>query len=352
MPHNSIAGCSLRARGLKTCDFFVQRKPRLLAAGLIALVPLGFAVSYGFGWLYPTVAGAMLAYLTVGVVTHIDLARGTVRYGWYFLFVVPLRTQQAQLAQRTSVQLSKEIVRSRGRKKRAIFLYPVRLKGIADHAVKIFVEDIVRARVFAERLARLLQLPLHDSSHGRKSIRGPEELDMALGERLLHRGERPELPAEGPGRYIKVRPEGRGMRLKMPGQPLPLWVLALLCGASALFGVVAWLNAAGVERVVYLSVIVAVGMYLAYAYAFMAAPLVLWVGPEEVAYRKLFSRKRMKMADLEDLISVRLDLYLVSDQQVMGLPYDFTDKQEATYVKQLIQHMAAQAKTGAEQKSR
>jgi len=326
---------------MKSRKLFVQKKRYLIGAVFAAATAASIANQHGLDWLYLPVAVAFALYLAINRVTHIDLERNIIHFGWYLVFIIPVQTQRAPLEECQSVQLRKKIDKSRTSRGSARVSYPVSLKGTADYEVKVFRSEI-KARVFAEKLARLLQLALHDSSYGRRKIRQPQELDMSLGERLLHRGKRPSYPTGGSGARIRTTPEARGVRLRMPGQPLPLWAFALFFAVIISIGTVVWFTADGIQRVMVLAIMGAIAIYMAYAFIYMASPMALRVTPDQVNYRKFLSRRTMKLSEVEQLILTRLDMYLVGDKKVMGLPYDFHDKQEANYVRDLIRYMAVQ----------
>ena len=106
-------------------------------------------------------------------------------------FLVPMRRKHHRLDGYSWVVLVKEI---RSGKSSSTTLFPVRLEG--DHAPALQVDtctDSLEARRLAEAVAKVMRLPLTDSTSGEAVIREPDHLDESLRERICRLGERVEV---------------------------------------------------------------------------------------------------------------------------------------------------------------
>ncbi|GIW41191.1 MAG: hypothetical protein KatS3mg076_1768 [Candidatus Binatia bacterium] len=119
----------------------------------------------------------------------------------------------------------------------------------------------VPARMFAEKIARFLGLPLRNSATHMDVVRRPEELDWPLARVIRASGERPVHPARPLGSVLHVEPVGEGYTVEVPPPgflrggilwaPIvgpfvfgPMWLAAAFAGADASGPFVRWLGIA------------------------------------------------------------------------------------------------------------
>jgi hypothetical protein len=97
--------------------------------------------------------------------------------------------------------------------------YPVRLAGPAgvEGLAVDKPSDYQQARVAGERVARFLDLPLHDSSAGMTTVRQPAELDEPLRARLRRTGGAPPLPSAPPDPRARIEETSDGLRIEIAG---------------------------------------------------------------------------------------------------------------------------------------
>lgn len=121
--------------------------------------------------------------------------------------------------------------------------YPVRLAGPAgvEGLVLDRPSDYQQARANGERVARFLDLPLHDGSAGVVTVRQPTELDEPLRSRLRRTGGPPPLPPAPPDPRARVEqtPEGLRVEIAGPGATAIGW---LPVGLAAVFSIIVGLS--------------------------------------------------------------------------------------------------------------
>ena len=137
----------------------------------------------------------------------IDLRRQTMRRS--FRLVIPLWSREEGFSQPEKITLSKE-VRGSGKNRRTVF--PLRLVGGTDDVEVCAGGDADRVRRDAETLAKLAEVPLHDSSAGTVLVRAPDQLDRSVLETEESR-ERPELPTSS---ELVVSGGVRGVVIRVP----------------------------------------------------------------------------------------------------------------------------------------
>ena len=119
----------------------------------------------------------------------IDLRRRTRRRS--FRLVFPLWSREDDYTQPERITLSMEV---RGSGKNRSTVFPLRLVAGTDEIEVYTAVDPDSARRDAEALAKLAEVPLHDSSAGTEIVRAPDQLDRSVLE-TEEPGERPGLPA-------------------------------------------------------------------------------------------------------------------------------------------------------------
>jgi hypothetical protein len=311
-----------------------HRVPTVL--GLFMLLwALGFWADFGAG---PGLAFALPALVVLGfrVVCRADSGAAEMRVQWS-LFGIPLLTRQrVPTASIRAVELRRERRRRGSRRKSSYEVFPVRLKG--DTALTLREPgDFGKARVFAERVAEQLGLPLHDYSSGRLRKRTADELQLTLGQRLRKRGRQPPQPAPPTNARVRFRDRGARKQLMLPAQPLPWWGYLLALAIPAVLFAVFWL---GGERVVAVVIVLPVALFFYVRLLASLFPARLEFDPDGVRVRALLYRKEMPFSALEEAVQSRSGIYLLSDRQRLGLPYDFTDDEEARFVIDLIEYLA------------
>lgn len=220
--------------------------------------------------------------------------------------------------------------------------YHVTLVGRRDLALWP-LSSFAASRAIAERLARIAGLPLREDWGGVERVRGFEDLDLTLGQRLRARGARPAPVAPPAGSTIRVR-TGAEVELRFPAQPFPRWNLLLLVPPLAA-GALILLLAEGrwVSAVIPLWFWAVPGLVF---YAGSRRSTSLRVGPEEVvAVGRFGGRASVALERVEDLaaddgardpLGVR-SLWLLSDRQLVRVPYDFEDEAERAFVTRLLE---------------
>ncbi len=256
---------------------------------------------------------------------------------WTLLGVPFLSVRRASLEAVRVVELRLSLVQ-RNQEDRPTKWYTVSFGG--ERSLTLHASGrLLRARKFAERVARDLALPLRDSSTGRCQERQPEELDMNLGQRLRHRGVEPTLPDVPAGSHIRLR-EGTQKVIELPPQKVHPLLQMFAFGAPVALGCGAWVTTR--LEVALLLLVPAAVMVAFFAWKIVAAarPKLVAVGPEGVEMRTLGSRSRIAFADLEEIVHCQSDLHLLADQTHLVVPYDFTDAAEALFVSGIIEHVA------------
>ncbi len=142
-----------------------------------------------------------------------DGRRRTLVSWWGFL--VPMRSKEVRLAAYSMVVLSKEIRRS---KNSSTTLYPIRLEGDATEVLGIDqCLDYLQARRLAEAIAKVVRLPLTDSSSGQAVVREPETLDESLRTRMRRLGEKIEAPPRPSSMRSRVEETSSTVEIDIPG---------------------------------------------------------------------------------------------------------------------------------------
>ncbi len=311
-----------------------HRVPTVLGVFILAW-GAGFWIELGPG---PGLVFAACGLLVLGfrVVCRADSSSDEIRRLWS-LFGLPLLTlQRTALASVRAVELRRELRRSGGRRNSSYEVFPVSVAGEPPLPLRE-PRDFGKARVFAEQVARSLNLPLHDYSTGRLRKRAPDDHELTLGQRLRRQGAQPRQPVVPVNGRIRYRDRGARKELSLPAQPLPWWGYLLALTIPAVLFAVFWL---GGEQVVAVVLVLPVALFFYARVVSSFFPAALRVDPVGLQIRALFYRRRMPFAALEEVVHSRSSIYLLSDSQRLGLPYDFTDDEEVRFVIDLIEYLA------------
>lgn len=129
--------------------------------------------------------------------------------------VVPMSRKNLPLNGYSWIVLTKEIHRS---KNSSTTLYPVRLEGDSEPALTIdTASDVLEARRLSEAIAKVLRLPMTDSTSGQTVIRDPDLLDESLRSRMDRLGETIEVPPRPTTMRSHIEVDGSSVRIEIPG---------------------------------------------------------------------------------------------------------------------------------------
>jgi hypothetical protein len=196
--------------------------------------------------------------------------------------------------------------------------------------------NYLRARRYAEALARLFDAILTDDSTGRVVRRGVEELDLSLGDRLRQAGASPRYPELPQGGRLVFRDRGSRKVLTLASRPMPWWVYPLIF----------------LLPLVPFAIFLSIGAYsLAVGTALMTLafwwvgvhslfPLHLEIDRYGIRYRLFILSRRIAWAELEELVMNGQTLYLLGDRKRLTVPYGFDDPAEAGFVEALLRYVA------------
>lgn len=131
--------------------------------------------------------------------------------GW----LVSMRQKHQQLEGYSWVVLAKET--SSG-KKSSTTRFPVRLEGDRGPVIQIdMCTDPLEARRIAEAVAKVLRLPLTDSSSGETVIREADHLDESLRQRFRRLGEEIEISPRPQMKHSKIQLTSSEVVAEIPG---------------------------------------------------------------------------------------------------------------------------------------
>lgn len=196
--------------------------------------------------------------------------------------------------------------------------------------------NYLRARRYAEALARLFSTSFTDNSTGRVERRRSESLDLSLGRKLRQQREAPEYPSLSDAERLAFKDRGRRKSLVLPRQAMPAWAYPLVTLVPSAVVAIFWLAEVAV---------MAAGAMLFTLAAWWIAihslfPIHLALDERGVHYRLFLIARRIDWADLEELVMHRDTLYLIGDRKRLVLPYAFDDTAEAGFVEALLRYMA------------
>ena len=196
-----------------------------------------------------------------------------------------------------------------------------------------------RARVFSEKLAKRLNIPLVEKTTGNVVKRKPGEVDMCLGQRLRHRGKSESFPTQSNNSDIKTLSDGSDVILRFPAQPLELLGYVIMFGLPIIVSSVLWVT--GHYWVIW-ALILPIFLIILSAGALSLFPSFLIIEKNGILIKHFYYRKRIPFSKLEDVVNSGLDILLVTDQKRTGLSYDFHNKDDANYVTSLIKYYSLQ----------
>ncbi|RLE26953.1 MAG: hypothetical protein DRJ61_17955 [Acidobacteria bacterium] len=157
---------------------------------------------------------------------------------WSGLFV-PMRHKEHRLEGYSTVVLVKEIHRS---KNSSTPLFPVRLESSAAEALKIDTcTDYLKARRLAEVVAKVMRLPLTDSTSCKTLTREPDRLDESLRDRMRRLGERIEVSPRPHTMHSKAQVNSSEVVVDFPGMSakarliMNVVVIGLVLGLGGFF---------------------------------------------------------------------------------------------------------------------
>ena len=263
----------------------------------------------------------------------IDLRRRTMRRS--FRLVFPLWSREDGFTQPEKITLSKEV---RGSGKNRTTVFPLRLVGGTDEVEVYAGGDPDYARRDAEALAKLAEVPLHDSSAGTELVRAPDQLDRSVL-KTEEPGERPGLPASS---RLVVSHGVRGVAIRVPPAKAQLLLGAGGFALTIVFAFLFWLflwrtafeNAEGLgERLFSYAPLLMVALPAFGAISVAAAQgmfgMTLEVDRRELVARTFLGSTRMAADDIEELRVVgdgfRAALLVRSDEQSLRCGLGLSD---------------------------
>ena len=184
--------------------------------------PLYFVIP--FGMVFAAVGGGIMFYRSK---TIIDRDQGTIHHWWGIL--IPMKHRYVKIDDVSSITITREIRKS---DKSTYTVYPVRAEGTGE-ALKIKEpRDYNQARAEAERIAKVIQKPIHDKSSGKTVVREPHELDVSVRDRIQQSGEKIEIPPAPVSQKSKFNYKPNGdLEVEIPPPGFQAIHLMLLAGA-------------------------------------------------------------------------------------------------------------------------
>lgn len=226
-------------------------------------------------------------------------------------------------------------VETRGSRRHRYRVYAVYL-GTQPRSRVWRPRSYLRARRYAEALARLFNTSFTDNSTGRVETRRSDSLDLTLGQRLRQQREAPEYPSLSDAERLAFKDRGRRKSLVLPRQPMPVWAYPLVVLVPPAVVVIFWLADA--------AVMMAGAMLFTLAAWWIALhslfPIHLSVDERGIHYRLFLIARRIDWNDLEELVMHRDTLYLMGDRKRLVVPYAFEQTVEACFVEALLRYMA------------
>ncbi len=289
-----------------------------------------------------------LALIAFGVrrLRRVDRDAAKVEDAWRFYWLVPLRVRaQHPLSQFDRVELRLEYRRRGGRHHKKLTYYLIDLKGKKGQTQRIKEwRKYLKSRRFAERLARLAQLPLHDRTTGSRQVRRPEDLDLNLRERLRRSSEAIERPQLPQGSTIRVKERGRSIHLQMPPQAtsIPLIVGAVtLTQVFTLAGWFIWKSKEAPFGLLFIGVGIFAGLTFLNNGLLSRWPIKVSIEVEQIKIKQGWHRIRIKNELLEEIVFGRHNLYFIGDRVMKTFPYDFhsrKQKAEARFLRDMMEY--------------
>ncbi len=179
-----------------------------------------------FGSIFALVGGAII-FGRAGLV--IDKNAGTVTKWWGLL--VPMKSTIYRISDFDRIDLRKERRRT---KNSSYDVYPVKLAGSDDEVGMSEERDSNKGRADAEKLAKFLDLPIHDTSAGDVQIRKAEELDQTVKQKFESGSISNEVPQTPANLKSKIEYDGAALKVESPPAGFRLALLIPL-GFLAIF---------------------------------------------------------------------------------------------------------------------
>lgn len=171
-------------------------------------MPLYIAIPFGGVFL---AVGLGIMFGRSGI--RIDKQAGTAASWWGLLR--PMKTKTYRIQDFTHITISREVRRS---KDSSYTVYPVRIAGKGIDKFELSAERSEdKARNAAEKLAKFLELDIHDASEGEMRIRKPDTLDASLKEQFEKGSLQNEVPE--PPRQLKSKIDYDGTSLSVDIPP-------------------------------------------------------------------------------------------------------------------------------------
>ncbi|MCG8434781.1 MAG: hypothetical protein MJA83_12185 [Gammaproteobacteria bacterium] len=275
-------------------------------------------------------------------------SRGVVENAWGVFFLLFRRYVSAEKFQH--VEISKEIRTSRSSKggTRSYLVYPVKLMGEESLEVDS-PRNFQQARRRAERVAKVLQLPLHDTSAGGEaSVRQVHELDMTLAERARRDGEVADMPVKPVRSEVEVRHTPNGVSIELPKPPLYTWkdLIGLAISIGIIMLVESQLGILSGDWPAVAKVIVAILLFSPVWVREVKKlierlrPQLIDVDTDGIAVSggvRFFGARRIKKQNLEELYLNGHRIVAVSDARRLLIKVP-SNMQDAEFVFQVIRH--------------
>jgi len=151
---------------------------------------------------------------------------------WWGL-LVPLKKTDYSFNEFQFVSVCKEVRRS---EKSSYTCYPVRIESSDDSVTVEEPRVYHKSRQLAEEVAKLMGLPMQDSTSGESVVRDAEHLDESFRERVQRTGENLDIPDQPDGCRVACHPEGDALVLDLP--PPGTGLIHYLMLGSSLLGVI------------------------------------------------------------------------------------------------------------------
>lgn len=314
----------------------LRRKPRTQRlAGVLVLV-VGSLMLYGagrrageivFALIFLLGGLALLCYLDRAIV---DLARGELTHQRGFL--LPLRTRRYPLRMIRAIGLLVRVT-GKGDGRRARFV--VRLVGIRDSVLSSSASPW-HARLLAERLARWLQVPLHNRVYGVSSRRDVADLDLPLVGCWARDGKRFPEPALPAPTLLRERRDATSYTLSMPAQLPKLGIPAIVLLSLALLFFAAAARGApiGTGIAMSLGLFALVGGSMALAFAGRSR---LSIVSGRLSFRQgCFPLKsRIAIAAIEELVVAADGITLIGDTEAVWIHWAGS-REDSAYLEAVV----------------
>lgn len=150
------------------------------------------------------------------------------RAGW---LLVPFKKSVYSFDDFQSVTVCKEVHTGTSGSSGSPTCYPVRIESAGDSVTVEEPRDYHKSRQLAEEVAKLMGLPMQDSTSGEVVVREAEQLDESLRDQFQRTGERLDVPVQPDGCRVSYRLEGDALVLDLPPPgmgPALFWGVSLI----------------------------------------------------------------------------------------------------------------------------